>query len=209
MAAVIAAVVGSLVVAFGLGVAVGLLQPKAAQAPTEVVASSVAEPTLVVSKPPAGGEPTPVTLATSRAGEFGVAPEPPLIPGTTAPLSPSPGFETTGAPAPSPTPSPTEPSSPTPEPTVAPLPARSPVPTAEVAVGLWVQLGSLSQAQQGEGLRVRAVAMGFTPEQVVVLRSAEGRFLVRVGPFPDRESAGRVVARLRTQGFPDAFVVRE
>jgi len=70
-------------------------------------------------------------------------------------------------------------------------------------------VGSLSQAQQGEGLKQRVIAMGFTPEQVIVFRAADGRWRVRVGPFPDEESAGRVLARIRPQGFPDAFLVRE
>ena len=30
---------------------------------------------------------------------------------------------------------------------------------------------------------------------------------LRVGPFPDRESADRVAERMRASGFPDAWIV--
>lgn len=91
------------------------------------------------------------------------------------------------------------------------MPPREPAPTAvaQLTAGVWVQVGALSQARQGEGLRQRVVALGFAPEQVVVSRGPDGRYRVRLGPFPDEESAGRIIARVRTQGFPDAFMVRE
>jgi cell division septation protein DedD len=77
------------------------------------------------------------------------------------------------------------------------------------AVGLWVQVVALSFRHQAEGVRNRVVALGYTPRQVVVLPVAGGKFRVRVGPFPDVESAGRVAARLRAEGFAGAFVVKE
>ncbi|MFZ5786097.1 MAG: SPOR domain-containing protein, partial [Acidobacteriota bacterium] len=49
-------------------------------------------------------------------------------------------------------------------------------------------------------------ALGFKPSQVVV-QAAEGKFRVRLGPFPDEESARRVASRLQNEGFPGAFVV--
>jgi len=45
--------------------------------------------------------------------------------------------------------------------------------------------------------------------RVVPVGTAGGGTLykVRVGPFPDRESAHRVMQRMRAAGFPDAWVV--
>lgn len=73
----------------------------------------------------------------------------------------------------------------------------------------WVQVVALGKREQAEGVRNRVVALGYTPRQVVVLSAAGGKFRVRVGPFPDVESAGRVAARLRAEGFGGAFVVNE
>ena len=74
---------------------------------------------------------------------------------------------------------------------------------------MWVQIAALSQAELAEGVRQRVVALGFLPTQVVVFAGADGRFRVRLGPFPDLESADRVAARLHAAGFPDAFTIRE
>jgi cell division protein FtsN len=90
-------------------------------------------------------------------------------------------------------------------------PERAPTASApQVAtLGRWVQVVALSFRHQAEGVRNRVVALGYTPRQVVVLPVAGGKFRVRVGPFPDVESAGRVAARLRAEGFAGAFVVKE
>ncbi len=208
MTLVIAAVVGLLLVAFGLGVTVGLLEPgggsgQSAQSPAPVVP---AEPELVPAPFPDAWTGLPQQAQATPALE-----EPAGLPEPSPAGEPSPGATaaSTVAPAPAPTPAPT------PAPALAPAtlaaPPPSPRPTVGVgaAAGIWIQVGSLSQAQQGEGLKLRVVAMGFAPDQVVVVRAADGRYRVRVGPFPDEESAGRVIARIRTQGLPDAFLVRD
>jgi cell division protein FtsN len=102
---------------------------------------------------------------------------------------------------------------PTPAPTLTPPPAPTqtprPAPTAVAAAKAvrWVQVAALSAKGQAEGARNRVVALGFTPRQVIV-EPAGGKFRIRVGPFPDGESAARVAARLRAEGFRGAFVVR-
>ena len=252
MALAIAAVAGLLLVSFGLGVTVGLLQPAGDAGPVgqEQVPLAVAESQL--DQAPAGsareGQPqgvaTPpeeaveglvprLTPAGEPPEEARTVPPPAPTPATAAapplPQTPTPTLTPAVTPAVAPTPTPTLAQTPTQglprsqTPTVAPTapspapaatgfpPSPSPRPTAPVvaAGSLWVQVGSLSQAQQGEGLRLRVLAMGFAPEQVVVVRAADGRYRVRLGPFPDEESAGRVLARIRPQGFPDAFLVRE
>lgn len=78
---------------------------------------------------------------------------------------------------------------------------------AEPQRARWVQVAALSKRSDAEGVRHRVIAMGFRPEQLVVLPLEGGKYRVRVGPFPDRESASRVAARLRAGGFPQAFVV--
>jgi cell division protein FtsN len=71
-----------------------------------------------------------------------------------------------------------------------------------------VQVAAFAKHEQAEGVKNRVVALGFTPKQAVVEAAGSGKFRVRVGPFPDGESAGRVAARLRAEGFGGAFVVR-
>ncbi len=225
MALAIATVAGLLLVAFGLGVAVGLLQsggdssqgvqeqgflvagePQAGVAPTFGAwaghAQAVATPAPEESAGLAEARPTPA-VAPSPEATTAPTPAPTLAPTPALAAAPTPALTRTPTPTGAPTATPATPTA-----IRIPPSAR---PTAPVAVpaGLWIQVGSLSQAQQGEGLKQRVIAMGFTPEQVVVVRAADGRYRVRVGPFPDEESAGRVLARIRTQGLPDAFFVRE
>ncbi len=87
----------------------------------------------------------------------------------------------------------------------APVPAAV---AASRAPGRWVQVAAFAKREQAEGVKNRVVALGFTPKQAVVEAAGSGKFRVRVGPFPDGESAGRVAARLRGEGFGGAFVVK-
>jgi cell division protein FtsN len=134
------------------------------------------------------------------------APTPPLPTFSPTPVvqALAPSFpEPTPSPLPSPTPEPTPPPTPTPAPTASPTP-RVP---AKGAAEVWVQVAALGSRGDAEGVRHRVVALGFRPEQVKVLPLSSGKYRVRVGPFPDRESGGRVLARLRQAGFPQAFMV--
>lgn len=108
----------------------------------------------------------------------------------------------------------------TPAPTATPAPSPSPTerpkaqPTAAGEIpapkgqGRWVQVAALGKRDEAEGVRNRVVALGYTQKQAVVQPVGGGKFRVRVGPFPDGESAGRVMARLRAEGFSGAFVVK-
>lgn len=99
---------------------------------------------------------------------------------------------------------------PTPVPTVTLRPSPRPSPVeGPLPRGVWVQVGAFTSKADAEGVRHRVVALGFRPEQVRVLPLTAGKYRVRVGPFPDRESGSRVVARLREGGFREAFVVSE
>jgi cell division protein FtsN len=141
-------------------------------------------------------------------------------------LQPAPQQMAAVAPAvPTPVWQPTPPAMPTAAPTpqvvAAPLPTFAPSPVATErpraaapaaaakAAPRWVQVAALGKFEQAEGVRNRVVALGYTTRQVLVQTAPGGKFRVRVGPFPDVESAGRVAARLRAEGFGGAFVVNE
>lgn len=142
------------------------------------------------------------------------APGPVAPPATPIPLEPPPATPTPLTPTelplsePAPVPSPAPTTAPLPTATPRPTPPSSPV-ARPLPHGVWVQVGALSSRADAEGVRHRVVALGFRPEQVKVLAAASGKYRVRVGPFPDRESGSRVVARLREGGFREAFVVSE
>lgn len=104
--------------------------------------------------------------------------------------------------------------------TATPLPARTASPRPSVPpvaaaattphpAARWVQVAAEATRSRAEGMRHRVVAAGFSPGQVVVLAGPGGLVRVRVGPFPDEESAGRIAARLHGKGFVQAFVVRK
>jgi cell division protein FtsN len=132
-----------------------------------------------------------------------------------AALSPTPFLQPTPAPPP-PTAVPTPEPAPHPTATIPPPPTERPKPAATFAAAApaprparrWVQVVALGKRDQAEGVRNRVVALGYTLRQVIV-QPADGKYRVRVGPFPDVESASRVAARLRAEGFGGAFVVSE
>jgi cell division protein FtsN len=158
-----------------------------------------------------------VALAVAFAGGLGVralqpGAAPPLVAAVPPapvrsgpPAVPNPTAVATAAPTPLPT------NTPTPSPTDTPPPPRATQPVAAAAAKAghrWVQVAALSSRKQADGARNRVIALGFAPRQVVI-ETAGGKFRVRVGPFPDGESAGRVSARLRAEGFRGSYVVRE
>lgn len=113
---------------------------------------------------------------------------------------------------PTPTPKPT----PVPEPTAIPEPTA--VPTIKAAVvppkaeGFQVQVLASSRIQAIEKARRKLVDVGFpnSEHEIVEARVAGGGILLklRIGPFPDHDSAERVMRRMQAGGFPDAWVVR-
>ena len=62
-----------------------------------------------------------------------------------------------------------------------------------------------------EEARAKLVGLGFDLDHQRLVHSpvAGGNELIklRVGPFPNRDSADRVLQRMRSAGFPDAWVV--
>lgn len=204
LAGLIALVAALLLVAFGLGVGVGLIEPRPEEAASAVppVWDGRAE-TMPADRvfPPPTATPDAVALLTAEAEA------PPAVPADVlaAESGTPPGPAAAGAAVPTPEPAATP--APRSTPTPRPRPAATPRPT--VPPQYWIQVGALSQAEQAEGVRQRAIALGFAADQVRVLPGSGGKYRVRLGPFPDQESAGRVEARLKAQGFPDAYQLKE
>jgi len=129
-----------------------------------------------------------------------------VIPDPTVPAKPP----VSTRPAATPTPRPALPT--VAPPTAPPATATpNPKPTEKPAGGFWVQiLASSTQASIDEA-GTKLVGLGFDREHQKVVRAvvAGGNELIklRVGPFPDRPSADRVLQRMRNAGFPDAWVV--
>ena len=120
--------------------------------------------------------------------------------------------EPTIVPGPAQTPSPTP--TPRPEPTpVPPKPTATATAHAVESAGapFWVQVLASGNIQAIEKARRRLVEVGFpnANHKVSESRVAGGGVLLklRVGPFPDRRSASRVMTRMQQSGFPDAWVV--
>lgn len=110
----------------------------------------------------------------------------------------------TATPAPKPTATPV----PKPTPTRRPQPPKQEAAAEEYAV----QVLASSGIQAIERARQKLVELGFPNDthDIVESRVAGGGILLklRIGPFPDRASADRVMERMQGGGFPDAWVVR-
>jgi cell division septation protein DedD len=117
-----------------------------------------------------------------------------------------------------PTQQPTAKAQPTRKPTAARKETATPKPQPTVSAeadaadgGFWVQVVASSNRQAMERATRQMTELGFPPDhqQVTTSQVAGGKVLhkLRVGPFPDRESADRVVRRMRTSGFSDAWIV--
>jgi cell division protein FtsN len=101
-----------------------------------------------------------------------------------------------------------------PTPTTVPATAtqRPAVPTAApAATEFWVQVLASGNRQNIDSARTKLEENGFprANQNIVQARVAGGNVLykLRVGPFPDRASADRVMVRMQRSGFPDAWVV--
>jgi cell division septation protein DedD len=110
---------------------------------------------------------------------------------------------------------PTKPPVATPAPTATPVPEPTRMPPTAVPPpstdGYYVQVLASSTAQAMEGAEQKVADLGFSSDHrhITTTQVAGGGVLykLRVGPFPDRESADRVMGRMRVSGFPDAWVV--
>lgn len=210
----IAAVVCLIAGAFMLGLLVRVAEPPAlgpGGSPTAGV--SAAAPVLATPVPePLGGVVTPTpfiaasVVGTAEPREAWATPEPVAQAGV-APVSPTEVVPLSATPRPVATAT-RKPASATPVPT-APTPAPAPSRGVPAKVHPWVQVAAVSRQDVAEDLRQRLVKFGFTGSQVTIQQGSKGLFHVRVGPFTDLESAGRVAARLGESGFKGAYPVKE
>jgi cell division septation protein DedD len=92
-----------------------------------------------------------------------------------------------------------------------PTPQEEPSPTVEPSSEFWVQVMASSKNATIAEARTKLVGLGFDLDHQRVVHSqvAGGNELIklRVGPFPNRASADRVLQRMRAADFPDAWVV--
>ena len=141
-----------------------------------------------------GPAPAPIAEATPTAVAEVVVPTPTEPPRLSAAERPTPTAETTAAP----------------EPTRAPTrPPATPAPPSRE--GFWVQVLAVRTESAVREARAKLDGLGFPRDHqwVAAAPTAGGDTLykVRVGPFPDRNSADRVVRRMAAADFPDAWVV--
>lgn len=154
------------------------------------------------------------------AGSFDPTPTPlvqeEVILDSEAPQGQAPPSPTRPAATPTPRPMPATPIPATPRPTVVvpreePKPTATPKATEQKVEGFWVQILASSKEASIADARAKLGGLGFDAGHQKVVRTevAGGNTLLklRVGPFPDRPSADRVLQRMRSAGFPDAWVV--
>ena len=106
---------------------------------------------------------------------------------------------------------------PRPRPTATrrPQPLPTAVPTAATGA-YWVQVLAVARRDaveqaQTEIERLKGGGFPRSNQQVIRSRVAGGGSLykLRIGPFPDHESASRVARRMRGSGIPDAWVLQQ
>jgi len=90
-------------------------------------------------------------------------------------------------------------------------PKAKPSPTTPPDDRFWVQVLASSREASIEDARAKLVGLGFDRDHQEVVRSevagGDALFKLRVGPFPNRTSADRVMQRMQAADFPDAWVV--
>jgi cell division septation protein DedD len=144
-----------------------------------------------------------LTQGEMTALQAATTPTPTEIPEVVIPTSvPTPAAEPTETSPPSPT------ATPSPEPTAPPTP--QPTPTATVT-DFFVQVLASAKQQSVDEARTRLEGLGFSGDHqhlITVQDAGVGvLYKLRIGPFPDRNSADRVAQRMSSAGFPDAWVV--
>lgn len=139
-------------------------------------------------------EPPPATVVVSEATPVPAEPT----------ITPAAGWEQPPTSTPEPSATPEPPATATPAPTATPEPG-------ERVEGIWVQVLATRSADSVRSARQQLEGLGFPAEhqRVVSTPVADGSVMykVRVGPFPSRDSADRVVRRMQAAGFADAWVV--
>ncbi len=113
--------------------------------------------------------------------------------------------------APTPRAMPTKPPTATPVPPTATPKPKAAEPAKEKLEDFWVQVLASSSDTAVEKARAKLAELGFTRDRqkvvTTVVPGGNELHKLRVGPFPDRASADRVVQRMKSSGYPDAWVV--
>ena len=178
LAALLAALAGVMILAFVFGYGAAWSVLDRAQRPVEVVAAG-----------PPQGTPTPTPVEVRIGGG-----------------DPSP---TAGVPIPA-TATPEPPPTATPRPVATPEPRPTEPPEARSS-DFWVQVLASSSPDAVAKAQGTLADLGFSSGRQLVVRGQAGDgnelLKLRVGPFPDRDSADRIARRMQESGFSDAWVV--
>lgn len=93
----------------------------------------------------------------------------------------------------------------------APTPTSPPPTVTPATSDFFVQVLASSKSASVEAARTRLERLGFPRDhqKLITVQDAGSPTLykLRVGPFPDRESADRVAQRMSAEGFPNSWVV--
>jgi len=93
----------------------------------------------------------------------------------------------------------------------SPTPTKLPPTAIPASSDFFVQVLASSRADSVEDARTKLESLGFPRDhQFLITVQDPGSptlYKVRLGPFPDRDSADRVAQRMSAAGFPDAWVV--
>jgi cell division septation protein DedD len=108
--------------------------------------------------------------------------------------------QTTAAPAP------TEPK---PEASPTPAPTRPPPPTAATSGGFQIQVNAMADKARAEELVQDLKGLGYAPFISPARIGDKTLYRVRVGSLPSADAAKQALARLREQGYPNAFLAAE
>jgi DedD protein len=159
---------------------------------------------LATSKAPVNSEVEPAEVQESPASSVSAGPSSGAPPAAALPTA---GPRTAAPPAAAlPTAAPTTAAPPTAAPSIrAPVETAAPSPISSHAV--WaVQLGSFANRANADNLSRQLKGQGFSVYVLPGGAGASQRYRVRVGPLPDRDSAERTAARLKSIGHASNLV---
>jgi len=92
-----------------------------------------------------------------------------------------------------------------------PTPTTPPPTATPASTDFFVQVLASSRSQSVESARSKLEGLGFPRDHQHLITvqdpGSPALYKLRLGPFPDRQSADRVAQRMSAAGFPDAWVV--
>ncbi|MDH4287682.1 MAG: SPOR domain-containing protein [Aquincola sp.] len=161
------------------------------------------QPPLALPAPrpaPAAVASRPAAVITESKSEAPREPAPPVAASAAAPV-PTAKVETRSTPKPEPKPEPK-----VVEPKVESKPTAPAKPSADTGTRFVVQVGAFAEASAVRDVRSRVEKIGLATYTQAVETPTGPRTRVRVGPFPTRDEADKVAAKLKAAGLPGAVL---